>query len=205
MSEYEYDFEPVPGLPENLPQGEVILWQGSPRWPSLARHAFHALKVALYFSILALVIVAWHVQSGRPLLLAMGGVAWLAILGGIAVGLLLLLAWAVSRATLFTITNRRVVMRFGVAIEMCINLPFAQITNADLKVFKDGTGDIPLTLSGPVRASYIVFWPYARPWHFSIPQPMLRAVPNAAQVAEVLAEALVSYRAASPAANAPAT
>lgn len=200
----EYEFEPVPGLPENLPRGEVILWQGAPRWQSLARHAFHALKIAIYFAVLALVIVAWHLQSGRSLLLAMGGVVWLAILGGIAIGLLLLLAWAVSRATLFTITNRRVVMRFGVAIEMCINLPFAQITNADLKVFKDGTGDIPLTLTGPVSASYIVFWPYVRPWHFAIPQPMLRAVPNAEQVAEVLAEALVSCRASAPAAEAAA-
>jgi hypothetical protein len=198
----EYEFEPVPGLPENLPPGEVILWQGTPRWQSLARHAFHAVKIAVYFLILALVVVAWHLQTGKSLLIATGGVIWLAILGSIAVGLLLLLAWAMGRATLFTITSRRVVMRFGVAIELCINLPFAQITSADLKVYKDGTGDIPLTLTGPVRAAYIVLWPYARPWHFSVPQPMLRAVPDAARVAEILADALVTSRAAMPVADA---
>jgi hypothetical protein len=197
----EYEFEPVPGLPENLPQGEAILWQGAPRWQSLARHAFHALKIAVYFIVLALLVVTWNVQAGKPLLYALGGVVWFAVLGGAAIGLLLLLAWAISRATLFTITSRRVVMRFGVAIELSINLPFAQITNADLKLYKDGTGDIPLTMSGPVRAAYIVLWPYVRPWHFSIPQPMLRAVPDAAKVAEVLADALVSYRATAPGAG----
>jgi len=33
----EYEYEPVPGLPQRLPQGERILWQGAPDWQTLAR------------------------------------------------------------------------------------------------------------------------------------------------------------------------
>jgi len=43
----DFAFDPVKGLPEHLPQGEVMLWQGSPHWQSLALRAFHIRKVAL--------------------------------------------------------------------------------------------------------------------------------------------------------------
>ena len=194
MTEYEY--EPVPGLPERLPPGEALLWQGMPRWQSMARHAFHARKVALYFIVLLVLLLVWNLQGGKSLVAALGGALWLTVLALLAVGLLVLLAWAMSRATLYTITSRRVVMRFGVAIQICINLPFSQITSAGLRVYADGSGDLPLTLTGPVRASYIVLWPNARPWYFSPPQPMLRAVPQAAKVAGILAAAFASARAA---------
>lgn len=193
MAEYEY--EPVPGLPERLPPGETLLWQGAPRWQSLAVHAFHARKVALYFIALLLLLLGWKLTGEARLIEALRGALWLSALAIVAVGLLALLAWATSRATLFTITNRRVVMRFGVAIPMAINLPFSQITTAGMRLFSDGTGDLPLTMTGPVNASYIILWPYARPWRMSPPQPMLRAVPDATQVADILAAALKSAHA----------
>lgn len=196
MAEYEY--EPVPGLPERLPPGEVLLWQGAPRWQSLAVHAFHARKVALYFLALLLLLLGWKLTGEAPLIAALGGALWLTALATVAVGLLVLLAWATARATLFTITNRRVVMRFGVAFPMAINLPFVQIATAGLRVYADGTGDLPLTLSGLVNASYPILWPYARPWRWSPPQPMPRAVPDAARVAEILATALEAARLATP-------
>jgi hypothetical protein len=176
----------------------VLLWQGAPRWQSLALHAFHARKVALYFLALLLLLLGWKLTGEAPLIAALGGALWLAALAAVAVGLLVLLAWATGRATLFTITNRRVVMRFGVAFPMAINLPFIQITTAGLRVYPDGTGDLPLTMSGLVNTSYMILWPYARPWRWSPPQPMLRAVPDAARVAEILAAALEAARPTTP-------
>ena len=49
----DFDFEPVRGLPQLLPKGERMLWQGAPRWQDLAVHAFHARKVIWYFAALA--------------------------------------------------------------------------------------------------------------------------------------------------------
>lgn len=199
MAEYEY--EPVPGLPERLPPGEALLWQGAPCWQSLALHAFHARKVALYFIALLLLLLGWKLTGAASLIETLGGALWLVALGAVAVGLLVLLAWATGRATLFTITSQRVVMRFGVALPMAINLPFSQITTAGLRLYPDGTGDLPLTMTGSVNTSYFILWPYARPWWVSRPQPMLRAVPDAARVAETLAAALKSAHAATPSAD----
>ena len=36
---------------------------------------------------------------------------------------------------------------------------------------------------------YALLWPHARPWRLSQPEPMLRAVPEAQDVAAILAEA----------------
>lgn len=186
----EYEYEPVPGLPEPLPAGEVVLWQGAPRWQSMARHALHARKVALYFLALLLLHLVWELTGGKPLVDSLMASLRLAVPAALAIGLLALLAWLLSRAALYTITNRRVVMRFGAAIPIAVNLPFAQIANAALREHGDGTGDIPLTLASKVRSNYLILWPHARPWYFSPPQPMLRAIPDAAKVASILASAL---------------
>ena len=194
----EYEYEPVPGLPERLPQGEEILWQGAPRWDVLARRAFQVRKVGLYFLLLVIWAVAWDIQGGRdPVVSAF----WLVVAAALAIGLLTLLARAMARSTLYTITNHRVVMRFGVAIPMTINLPFAKITAAALRDHGDGSGDIPLALAPGTRTSYLVLWPHARPWHFSPAEPMLRGIPEAQRVARILADALranAADRAAGP-------
>ena len=49
---HEHEWEAAPGLPEPLPEGEKILWQGTPDWQALAVHAFHVRKVAFYFGLM---------------------------------------------------------------------------------------------------------------------------------------------------------
>ena len=48
----EHEFEAAPGLPEALPAGERILWQGSPDWKLLAAEAFHVRRLSLYFALM---------------------------------------------------------------------------------------------------------------------------------------------------------
>lgn len=186
----EYESEPVPGLPEHLPPGEEMLWQGAPRWTVLARRAFHVWKVALYFLLILIWQVVGAVAAGQGLAEMLTGALWVLVLAVLAIGALGLLAWAMARATIYTITSRRVVMRFGVALPMIVNFPFAQIRSAELRRHPDDTGDIPLVLSETSRQSYMLLWPHVRPWHFSRPQPMLRAIPDVSKVAEILAGAL---------------
>lgn len=190
----EYDFEPVRGLPEELPPGEELLWQGAPRWQTLALRAFHVRKIAMYFAVLGVLRIAvdWS-DGGLSMASLFQGVSWILVLAGASIGALALLAWAMGRSTIYTITSQRLVMRIGVALPMMMNLPFKQVRSADLKVYPDGTGDIPLLLAKSVKPSYTIFWPHTRPWHFSPPQPMLRAIPDAATVAGILARALESY------------
>ena len=187
------EVEPVRGLPEHLPPGERILWQGSPAWRTVAVRALHARKVVAYFALLA----AWGFAASlladgappRAALLAVAGVIPLT-LGALA--LLGLYAWLVGRTSIYTITNRRVVMSFGVALPMTVNVPFRIVASAGLRTDPDGAGDIPLALNGRDKLAYLALWPHARPWRVSRPEPMLRAVPEAAKVAGILGGALAA-------------
>lgn len=176
----EYDNEPIPGLPGFLPKGEEILWQGSPEWKRLAINALHVRMIAGYFAILA----AFGALQG----------SWTGALITLGVGLLCviilaMIAWGTAKTTMYTLTNRRIVMRIGIALPKCINLPLSVIGSADLALHGDGTGDIPLLLNAPQRLGYIQLWPSARAWELAKPQPMLRAIPDAQNVAAQIARA----------------
>ncbi len=186
----EHEYEPVPGLPEPLPPGEEILWQGAPRWEALARRAFHIRKIAAWFALFLVLNLGWDLSSGRDPAAILMGALWLVVAASSAIGLLTLLARAMSRSTLYTITNHRLVMRFGVAIPITINLPFGKILGADLLEHGDGSGDIALRVSPGAQVSYLVLWPHVRPWSFALAQPTLRAIPQAAKAAAILASAL---------------
>ena len=186
----EHETEPVRGLPERLPAGESILWQGAPRWGALARRVFHVRKIALYFAILLVWLVYGDIADGIAPEAIVQSSLWL--IGGASVVIALLsgVAVLITRTTIYTITTRRVVLRFGMAFPMAFNLPFRRIRSAGLRLYADGSGDIPLTLGEGDKLAYVVLWPHARPCYFSRPEPMLRGLADARQVAEILARAL---------------
>jgi hypothetical protein len=190
----DYAGEPIPGLPADLPEGERLLWQGSPAWMSLAVRAFHIRKVAIYFAALIL----WRgvsskydgAATGEALSYALA-IMPVALCG---IGIVALLAYAYARMTIYSITSRRVMMRSGVAMPITVNLPFKRIDGAGLRLHADGTGDIPLKLSKDDRIAIMAIWPNMRPWRLSRPEPMLRSVPDASGVADLLAAALSGSR-----------
>jgi hypothetical protein len=184
--------EALRGLPAPLPPGEELLWQGAPSWRALAVEALHVRKVAVYFGLLA----AWRVLAaradGESLASAAASVAFLLALGAGAIALLGGFAWLVQRTTVYSVTNRRVVMRIGVALPLTLNIPFRIVGSAGLRLRRDGTGDIPLELTGDGKIAYLALWPHARPWRVKRPEPMMRAVPGAEAVAQLLARELAA-------------
>lgn len=199
----EHEFEPVRGLPETLPPGEQLLWQGAPRWQSLAIGAFHARKVGLYFLALIAIDAAASLASGRPAGAVAISAAGLVVLAVAAVGLLALLAWLTARSTVYSVTTRRLVMRFGIALPMTINLPFGVIESASIRTRSDGSSDLPLVLMRGSRIGYLITWPHVRPWQFARPEPMLRAIPDGEHVAGLLAAGLAASVGTAPAAATP--
>jgi hypothetical protein len=187
----DYQSEPVRGLPERLPHGEHILWQGAPLWWQLAKDVFHIRVVAVYFASL----MAWRGavrfgETGGDLPAAVFSLLSLLPVTLAGLGLLALLAWLSSRTTVYTITNRRIVLRIGVALTTAINIPFGVIGAAGFRPSAGGAGDIPLSLPGADRIAYSTLWPHARPWRLRKPEPMLRGIPDARHVATVLSAAL---------------
>ncbi|MDB3936328.1 photosynthetic complex putative assembly protein PuhB [Granulosicoccus sp.] len=181
----DFDFEDSPGIPAPLPPGEHVLWQGSPDFLEIAKNAFHIRKIAMYFALILGIQAVSVFQSGSSALEA--SLPLTIMLSALGLGILVLMAWLTSRVTIYTVTNRRVLIRFGIALQMTMNLPFSQISAADMRKGKDGFGDIPLSVKDSKRVSYVVLWPNVRPWAFSKPQPMLRSIPNVSHVAGIIA------------------
>ncbi|MFM7348422.1 MAG: photosynthetic complex putative assembly protein PuhB [Erythrobacter sp.] len=163
---------------------EAVLWKGRPQVGLLARSAFHARSAGVYMAALAVIAAA----LGKPVEAAVA-----AGLGVVLVALLYFLAWLSARSTLYIVTDTRVIMRIGMAIETRINVPLKQITAAHLRLRSGGHGDIAFELSGERLLGNILLWPHVRPWHYKMPQPMLRAIPEAAHVAQLIADARARY------------
>lgn len=197
----EYENEPVRGLPEELPAGETMVWQGEPTWTAIARRVFHVHALAVYFAVLIALHVTYQLTQGETLAAVLPGVAWQLSLGLAALAILSVMALAYARTTVYTITNQRLVIRFGVAVPMMINIPWASVAAADLRRCADGSGDIALTLVPEKRMSYLTLWPNVRPWHYGRVQPMIRGVSNPTAVASKLARVVTGETWQQPAAE----
>ncbi len=190
----EHEFEAEHGLPEQLPRGERILWQGSPDWRVMARQAMHTRQLSIYFGVL----LTWRgvnvLSSGGSLGDAGIATLWLLPAALLAIAVLTLIAWLIARTSVYTVTDKRVVMRIGVVLGITFNLPHSQIESASLRVdsknASDSSGDLALVLADTDRIAYVHLWPHARPWHVKRTQPMLRGLPDARQVASILGAAL---------------
>jgi hypothetical protein len=191
--QHEHEFEAAPGLPETLPVGEKILWQGGPDWRQLAVHAFHVRKLAVYFALM--IGLQAMVIKHQPFDMILASLMTSAMLALTAVGMLTGIAWFASHTCLYTLTNKRVVMRIGIVLTMTFNLPLVRLAGAAIKARGRGCGDIALTIKQPDRIAYLHLWPHARAWHLKNPQPSLRCVARSAEVSELILQA---WRSANP-------
>lgn len=163
---------------------EKVLWKGRPNPSVLAMSAFHTRTLGLYF--VGLIVIALAMGNNNAAIVA-------AVLGTALLGLLYLLAWLSARSTLYILTDARLIMRIGIAIEKRINIPLKQVKAAHFRARGKGLGDIALELGGDRLLGTLILWPHVRPGHINFPQPMLRAVPDAAHLAQMIAEVRAQY------------
>jgi Bacterial PH domain len=188
MSDRDFDFEPQPGLPARLPDGESLLWQGSPDAKALAREAFKINWIFGYLLLIALwKSVAAFADGGLARSIAVFLPYFALALAGY--GLVWLMARASARAAIYSITSNRVILRIGAALQVTWTVPFTRVAAACLDQRPTGTGTIALDLTDDARLSYFILWPHLRPGFARKVQPALRCVPDAARVARILADA----------------
>jgi hypothetical protein len=201
----DHEFEPQYGLPEVLPAGEKLLWQGSPDWRAMAVEVFHVRKLAIYFAALLALRAAFVLADGGGLLAAVASLSWLAVTAVLALAIMLVLARLAASTAVYTITDRRVTLRIGIVLTVTYNLPLSRIESAGLLLRgRDGHGDIPITLRRGEQIAILQLWPHARPWHVARPQPMLRCLPNVQEPGRVLTAAWSAAQAAAAPARATA-
>ena len=130
----EYEGEPIEGLPEVLPEGESLIWQGRPTVGAMLKRVFFVPQLALYFGLLIGGHTIYRLTESVPMAQVLGTLVWQS---GLAATVLLLLVWlarAYARSILYTLTSARLVVRSGVALPMMVNIPIEQIISADLRV-----------------------------------------------------------------------
>jgi hypothetical protein len=174
----------VPGAPR-----PAVLWEGRPAFTSCAIRVWKVRIVAVYFALLladgARIAL---MEKGAPDVLA--GDLKLLVIAAAALGGLLLLAWLTGRTTRYVIDDRQVTLRYGIALQATLVIPFGAIDHVGIRVHADHTGDIALRLRPGQRMNYLKLWPHARPWTILRAEPMLRCVPGAGVVAPLLCRAI---------------
>ncbi len=185
----EHEFEPQHGLPERLPPTEKLLWQGSPAPALVARRVFHLTGLALYFATMLTWRMVVLLDDGAEWSDALRGTLLLAVLSASALAFIAYLARLTATTTVYTITDKRVVLRIGIVLTVTYNLPLRSIDAAHLLPLGKGRGEIALALRGDTRIAYLNLWPHARPWQLARTQPMLRCLADAQPVADLLVKA----------------
>jgi hypothetical protein len=179
----------IRGVPHPLPAGERLLWEGAPTMKGISTHVFHWRLVVAYFAVmLAIWAFTTPHQPGSEIYVASAVVrVGLTLLVMISV---LGLSRAVATTSWYAITTKRIVMRVGMAFPMSINIPFSLLESAGVGTFKDGSGQITVTLQKDSRIAYIALWPHCRVFRFNKPEPVLRGLEEPAKVAQILAQAV---------------
>ena len=171
-------------------KGEHIIWQGAPIARELALQAFHVRKVSAYFGVLISARFVLAIGDGLPWPQALASFGLYAAAAVCALGILIGIAHLVERSTIYTLTTSRLILRYGIALPVTLNIPLSRIVTAKLACSDGDIGDIALEPAEDTRLAYLLLWPHARPWHISHPQPVLRCVRDASHVAAVLGDAL---------------
>ncbi|MFD0917821.1 photosynthetic complex putative assembly protein PuhB [Pseudahrensia aquimaris] len=172
----DFQTEPVLGLPANLPEGEHIVWQGAPDRATTFRTVFKGNWLIAYFVGLAGWRLATGIYDGRAMYDIAGSVFTAFVLGAVVLAILFGISTWIARSTVYTITNKRVVMRIGMALPITFNLPFSQISSASVVSHGGKSGTVALTLAENTKITWPVLWPHARPWKLANPQPAFRAL-----------------------------
>lgn len=186
----DFAFDHAPGLPEPLPRGEEILWQGKPDAWRLAVESLSLKWILGYFALLAF----WRAGSALAdysLGVALASIVPIVVLAALATAIFYAFSWAQARAAIYTVTTSRVILKTGAALQVTLQMPYRRIENIALDLRKTGHGTIAFEpqKDGGDQLSYLVLWPHVRPWHMRLVRPAFRCIPNAAVVAEILAEA----------------
>ncbi len=192
MSVAEHEDEPVRGLPDYLPEDEHLVWRGEPDFRVMAVRVFHVRSVAIYIALLLCTHLGVQLYQGGSIADVALGSSWMLALGLTAIGILAVLAWAYTRSTVYTLTNKRLVIRSGVAIPMMVNLPLPIVGSADMRRYADGSGDIMFTLGQKKKLSYMLLWPNIKPWEFKPVVPAIRCLADVDAAAQAVASVVDS-------------
>jgi hypothetical protein len=184
----------ITGVGEPLPAGEALLWEGRPDLSAVAFRVLHLRLLIVYWGVVAAGFAVFGVAGGRGGGAIAADLAWLIVVGLLGSGVLFLLAAAIRKSTTYALTNRRVVIRLGMAFPSVLNLPLRRIDAVDYRPTGRRHGEVVLSPAGDDRVGWLYLWPHAQPWAFRDPKPAFRALPDADEVGRLVAREVARAR-----------
>lgn len=176
----------IPGVDESLPADETLLWTGRPTVRGQLRHGLFLRIAGLWLVVAAVLpLVQPGAMEGNPL----AHLAWTGVVALLVLGMAALFAWMVRRTTVYAVTDRRVVMRIGIALSSVLNIPLEELAGASCRTHRDGSGDIYLPLADKSDVGWALLWPHVRPWRLARAEPALRWIDQVQEVSGILTAA----------------
>ena len=182
--EYEELSPEIRGL---IPQGEKIVWADRPDWMSLAYRSFGLKYLIGYFAICALYVAA-NIDGAFEAKIFLLRYLPFVISGCIAGIILTLIAYFEAIYTDYVLTERRVIIKSGVALVFVLNAPFKKIESIDRQSLSKGRGNIAFSVLSARRLPYFSCWPSVKPWSLRSPIPSFRSIREVAKVELLLVE-----------------
>ena len=176
-------------LAESLPDGEVLIWQGRSEAHAIAIRGMYLWYVVAYLLGLVVLRTGYLILGDASISEWSALLAWQLLASLFIVGVIVGLSVLYAKTTIYSLTNRRLILRTGAAVPIHVNFPLEQIASADLKVFSDGTGDIALRLENSDKLYWLLLWPNVRSWWIRPLQPLLRGLRDFELAASALAGA----------------
>lgn len=178
----------IPGIDEPLPPGEELLWTGTPTVSGQLRQGLF-LRFAAVWLVVAALLPTFRGTAVEGSTAAHLG--WVGVVGLVVLALAAGWAWLVRRTTVYAVTDRRVVMKIGVALPSILNIPLEQLSGAACRGYGDGSGEITLPLADRSELGWALLWPHVRPWRVARAEPALRWIEDVDEVASLLTAAAV--------------
>ena len=171
----------LPEVREAVPKNEKIQWTGRPEWKSFAYQSFGLKYLIAYFVISGLYVAASMDQSFVLRIFLTNFIPFV-VSGFLAGTILIIIAYIEAAHTYYILTERRVILKSGVALVFVLHAPFSKIASIDRQNLAKGRGNIAFSMGSGKRIPYLSCWPSVKPWTFMSPIPSFRSIKDVAEV-----------------------
>ena len=166
-------------LPEevrkSIPSGEKIYWCGQPDWVSLG-YCCYGIKYLIFYFLVSAFYVVYKIVTPLTLETFLSLYSSYLFSGFLAGMILFGIAFLSARHTCYIITEKRIVIRTGVALVFLLNLPFKNILSIDRQKLTKNRGNIAFTVRSRKRIPYLSCWPSVKGRGFLSPIPAFRSI-----------------------------
>lgn len=170
----------------DLPPDETLLWSAQPKSSAFVRRAFHLKALTMYFALVVGFTSIGALSSAAEMKVLLGSLLWQLSLGGIVLVILSVLGHFYAKSTIYALTNKRFVIRSGLALPSVIAIPLTKLQSAGIRTYSDDTGDIVLVPDKGLKVYWVLLWPSVRTFEWKHVQPLLRAIEQPEVVAGML-------------------